>query len=120
MLESHQIIRQTGTIMVNNFVEQPLTEALKISSVDIIFPENRIADVVKLKPLMNVRLWHGQKLVIDDAFDKLAKTHKVGAYQIKIADEVYQAGEQLWLSFNFPIAPILSEDLPVLVRVSSS
>ena len=118
MLEENSFINDTGTVMVNFFSRREFLENnVTLTKLEVIFPEDRIADVVKIKPLLNIRFWNGQKLFLDNTFEKLSKTHKVGTYQIDFPSEVCK-NEQLLLSFNFPMAPIISKRLPVTVRAS--
>lgn len=118
-IEDNSFINDTGTIMVNFFLKKELLENdIALTKLEIIFPEDRIADVVKIKPFLKIRFWNGQKLFLDDFLDKLSTTHRVGSYQILFPSEVCGRGEQLWLSFSFSVAPAISKLLPVLVRAS--
>jgi len=118
VIEENSFINDVGTIMVNFFDQIELKDNIILSKLDIIFPEDRIADVVKIKPFLKIYFWNGIKLFLDDAFDKLSTTHRPGTYQITFPPEHCTKGKHIWLNLSFLNAPVISKSLPILARVS--
>lgn len=119
MVEDIKEISRQGCVMANFFLNQlPLKDELEVETIEIIFPEDRISDVVKLKNGATIKFWSGTQLLVDGLFSKLSTTHRVGHYQIKLSKHICKVGDQLYLCLAFPMPPTLSNNMSALARIS--